>query len=281
MTIMFKIGEFSKLTQVSIRMLRHYDQMGLLKPDNVDPSTGYRLYSAQQIPLLQKIILLRDSKFGISEIKNILENWNEGFIIEELERKKKEISLEITREQLRIDKINKAVASIQSKRLETHYNVIFKEIPSYSVLSLREMIPDYCYEGILWDKMYRFIEEEHIEVVNCSNNNLAIYYDQEHKENAVDVEIGVVVKKKGVSRDNFIFRDTEPVKLMACSMVYGSFDHIAEGYYSFCYWLEQNQQYQMYGFSRQICHKGPMEEMNPDHYVTEIQIPVMKTTSEV
>ena len=47
---MFKIGEFSKLSQVSIRMLRYYDEMGLLKPDRIDTFTGYRLYSAAQCP---------------------------------------------------------------------------------------------------------------------------------------------------------------------------------------------------------------------------------------
>ena len=69
---MFKIGEFSKLTQVSIRMLRYYDEIGLLKPASIDLFTGYRMYSADQIPLLQKIILLRDTKFSTSEIKDMI-----------------------------------------------------------------------------------------------------------------------------------------------------------------------------------------------------------------
>lgn len=82
--IMFKIGEFSKLTQVSIRMLRYYDEMGLLKPKEVDKFTGYRMYSADQIPLLQKIILLKDSKFKISEIKDIVLKSDEVNIVDEL-----------------------------------------------------------------------------------------------------------------------------------------------------------------------------------------------------
>ena len=56
---MFKIGEFSKLTQVSIRMLRYYDETGLLTPAKTDPWTGYRMYSAEQIPVLNRIIYLR------------------------------------------------------------------------------------------------------------------------------------------------------------------------------------------------------------------------------
>lgn len=53
-----KIGEFSKLTQVSIRMLRYYDENDLLKPAQTDPFSGYRLYSVEQIPRLQRLYLL-------------------------------------------------------------------------------------------------------------------------------------------------------------------------------------------------------------------------------
>ena len=81
---MFKIGEFSKLTQVSIRMLRYYDEAGLLKPASTDPWTGYRMYSADQIPTLNKIIYLRDSGFQISEIAAALAAENETSLLEQL-----------------------------------------------------------------------------------------------------------------------------------------------------------------------------------------------------
>ena len=70
---MFRIGEFSKLTQVSVRMLRYYDEAGLLKPAEVDRWTGHRLYSVEQIPRLDRIRYLRDSGFLISEIALALE----------------------------------------------------------------------------------------------------------------------------------------------------------------------------------------------------------------
>ncbi|MCL2560362.1 MAG: ATP-binding cassette domain-containing protein [Turicibacter sp.] len=69
---MFKIGEFSKLVRVSARMLRYYDKNGLFTPAEVDPFTGYRLYSAKQIPLLMKIVALRDMGFGVEEMEEVL-----------------------------------------------------------------------------------------------------------------------------------------------------------------------------------------------------------------
>lgn len=53
---MFRIGEFSRLTQVSIRMLRYYDETGLLHPAQVDPFTGYRSYSVEQMQRLHRIV---------------------------------------------------------------------------------------------------------------------------------------------------------------------------------------------------------------------------------
>jgi DNA-binding transcriptional MerR regulator len=52
--IMFKIGDFSRLSQVSVNTLRHYDELGLLKPMQVDRFTGYRYYSIEQLPQLQR-----------------------------------------------------------------------------------------------------------------------------------------------------------------------------------------------------------------------------------
>lgn len=62
---MFKIGEFSRLSRVSVRMLRHYDQLGLLTPSQTDSFTGYRYYSANQLPRLNRILALRDLGFSL------------------------------------------------------------------------------------------------------------------------------------------------------------------------------------------------------------------------
>ena len=88
---MFKIGEFSKLTQVSVRMLRYYEQAGLLKPAEIDHFTGYRYYTASQIPFLNKIVYLRDSGFTVAEIASALDNWREDILLAKLSEKKQEI----------------------------------------------------------------------------------------------------------------------------------------------------------------------------------------------
>lgn len=70
---MFKIGEFSKLSLVPAKTLRYYDQIGLLKPNEVDHFTGYRYYSASQLPRLNRILALKDLGLSLEEIGRLLD----------------------------------------------------------------------------------------------------------------------------------------------------------------------------------------------------------------
>ena len=70
---MFRIGEFSRITRVTIDTLRHYDALGLLKPAEVDPFTGYRYYSARQLVSLHRILALKEVGFSLEEVARILQ----------------------------------------------------------------------------------------------------------------------------------------------------------------------------------------------------------------
>ena len=71
---MFQIGEFSKLSRVSKRLLHHYEELGLFKPARVDPFTGYRYYSARQIPELNRILALKDLGFSLKQIEQVIKD---------------------------------------------------------------------------------------------------------------------------------------------------------------------------------------------------------------
>lgn len=268
---MFKIGEFSKLTQVSIRMLRYYDETGLLKPAETDKFTNYRLYTADQISVLNKIIFLRDLNFNVAEIAAALKQWDDVFISELLAKKRMEIKNTIKAEQDRLSKIELAQKDIIREKIGIHYNVSIKSIPGYQVFSLRRTVPDYYAEGQLWKEMSTFAAKIKLQV---SNNTFTIYHDTEYRENDVDMEVCAPVNKMGKNTNGFVFRITEPVPFMACTMVYGSFKNIAGAYLAVASWLDEHTQYRMTGQNRQIIHRGPWNEKNPDNYLTEIQIPL-------
>ena len=177
-----------------------------------DPWTGYRMYSADQIPTLNKIIYLRDSGFQISEIAAALAAENETSLLEQLDRKYREIRETIQSEQDKLQKIELIKKDILHGKNEMQYQVFIKSIPACQVLSLRRVLPDYYAEGLLWKEMSRFAQENRIQV---SSNTFSIYHDREYKETDVDVEICAPVKKPGKSTEDFVFRLTEPVPSMA------------------------------------------------------------------
>lgn len=275
---MFRIGEFSKLTQVSVRMLRYYDETGLLKPAEIDSWTGYRMYSVEQIPVLNKIIYLRDSGFNVAEIANALNDESETSVMGQLEKKYEEIKANILAEQAKLKKIEIAKNELLHGKNEIHYNISIKSIPSYHVLSLRKVIPTYYVEGELWKELSEFVEKHKIEILN---NTFSIYYDDDYREENVDVELCATVNKTGQDIDSFKFRNTEPIPIMACTMVYGEFSNIAAAYLEFAKWLQKNSQYKINGEERQIVHRGPWNEENPQNYLTEIQIPLEKNRESV
>ncbi len=257
-------------------MLRYYDEVGLLKPAQIDRFTGYRFYSVEQIPMLHQIIFLRDSGFQVSEIAEIRNQQDKDFMIRQLRKKQDEIQSILNEERQKIIRIEAAIYELQEGQKPMHYDVILKRIPSYSVLSLRKNIPDYFSEGLLWKELTELIEKEH-SFIPQNTVNFAIYHDVEFKDADVDVEVCITLSDPDRYKVSPLFRETEGIETMSCMMVYGSFENIGPAFEAFAHWLTEHKQYRMAGLNRQICHRGPWNEEDANKYLTEIQIPVEKT----
>lgn len=270
---MFKIGEFSKLTQVSCRMLRYYDEAGLLKPCTFDKQNDYRLYSAEQIWKLNRILFLRDLGFNVKEMKELLQNWNNDDLLQELKRHEEKIKQAIQLEHQKLARLKKTFSEIQKGAGEKNFEVIIKHIPACRVLSLRRTIPDYFSEGLLWQEMSEAIRQ-HGWLVKESGKSFALYHDANHEENKIDTEICIATNYVSEPIGPFQFRIVEPVEQAACFMVVGPYENIAPNYYSLACWLEQHEEFNMYGVTRQVTIRGPWNEPDPSQYLTEIQIPI-------
>lgn len=271
---MFRIGEFSRLTQVSVRMLRYYDEEGLLEPAEVDSWTGHRLYSTEQIPMLNKILYLRDSGLNVKEIALALKLDGQK-LLSMLDKKHKEIEEAVRQEQEKLKKIETARCGILYGKGEFHYNISLRNIPACKVLSVRKIVPDYWCEGELWKELSDFAEKNKIAI---SGSTFSIYHDTEFKERNVDIELCAPVSTDGNAEPPFSLRTTEAVLNMVCTMVYGDFSNIRSGYLAFAERLEKNSGYKMAAPTRQIVHRGPWNESDPEKYLTEIQIPLVSDT---
>src|SRR5881392_1225295 len=71
---LLKIGDFSRLAQVTVRALHHYEQLGLLAPAQIDRFTGYRYYDLDQLPRLHRILALKDLGFSLEQIVDLLQS---------------------------------------------------------------------------------------------------------------------------------------------------------------------------------------------------------------
>ena len=153
------IGLSGTQNTIAARMLRHYDKCGLFRPAEVDRFTGYRLYSAEQIPVLTKIVILRDMGFGVEEIEEILPFYDDvGYMQKALERKTGEIEAVIATEQSKLGRISAMSGIIGEGNKKMVYEVELKELPVVKVLSLRETVPSFESETAQWEKMWAFVE---------------------------------------------------------------------------------------------------------------------------
>ena len=270
---MFKIGDFSKITQVSIRMLRYYDEIDLFKPAKIDDFTSYRYYSATQIPELNLIITLRDFGFGLGEIQTYLKETDKVKQRELLEKKQREIKETISSSKNRLSKLKDYILNYDKESVLVKGNVEIKRIPSIKVCALRKIIPRYDSEGELWQE---YMQKSGPLGLQWGRNCYAEFYEEGYKENAVDIEIIMEVKELQEDVNGLVFKETEPIEQAATLLVKGAYyPNIKNGFNFIGTWIEENN-YKICGPSRTYYIVGPDGTNTPDDYVTEIVIPVTK-----
>lgn len=267
-----KIGDFSKLAKVSVRMLRYYDKEDVLKPIEIDEITGHRSYSASQIPVLQKIIMLRDLNFSILEIKSIIKAWDKNTLLDYMEDQLQITNQIIEQEQDRALKLQQVIRHIQQNNIDKQYTITLKAIPAFPIISLRRKMKNHFEEEKLWNELYDFVKKHHVPIDRRRYNNIAIYHDSD--DGNIDIEVAFIVKKDIESSQNVYYRLLEEVQHMASMMVYGSYKNIDKAYHSFVEWRSQNTEYSLGETSRQITIIDGRHTIYENEYLTEIQIPL-------
>ena len=161
---MLKIGDFSKLSRISIRMLRHYDEIGILRPESVDDFTGYRYYSEAQLPLAGRIQSLKGLGFGLSVIKEILGKYGDP---QEMEKflliKHRELKEEAMAAEQKLMLLDSTLKWLRKDGSLMDYDVTLKTVPERYVASVRQVIPAYDQEGVLWEIMCRELEPQKVQ----------------------------------------------------------------------------------------------------------------------
>jgi effector-binding domain-containing protein/DNA-binding transcriptional MerR regulator len=272
---MFKIGEFSRLNKISIKTLRYYDKIGLLKPMDVQTDTGYRYYSAKQLPRFNKIVALKDLGFSLNDIMEIVENdLTIETIMSMLNLRKEEIEDTVKTEQEKLRKIRSMMDKMKNEEdsVMLKYNVIIKEVEPLKVASLRDIIPTYSEQGHLWEELVTHLNKNNVKIAPPC---IVIYHDAGFKGSDVDAEIAEHIVGNAPETDRIKVKNLDPVKEMACVVHKGAYEYLSEAYGVIQKWIEENG-YKVIGANRELYLEGEWSTNSPEEYITEIQIPVEK-----
>ena len=271
---MIRIGDFSKLSKVSIRMLRHYNDIGLLAPIHVDEQTSYRYYGAEQLSTVNKIQVLREMGFSLSTIKEILDTYGDaGSLRNYLKVQQSQMQQEADLMEKRLLLLENTLKRIGDDEAFMEHMVTIKEIPQRYVASLRKTIPSYSDEHILWEQVASETEKQNLQMANPSYG-LAIFHDEGYKESDVDVEIQISVTGTYTDTENVRFKVVEPI-MVASAIVKGGYEQLTPVNEAIATWVTDNN-YDFNGAMFCIYHVSPGHDPNPENWVTEICYPVNK-----
>ena len=261
---MFRIGEFSRLAMISIRMLRHYDKIGLLRPGYVDPDSGYRYYEAAQLCTAGRIRALRALGFGLTETSEILARYGDAdslrrYLTQSLSRTQAQARALEARAVL----LASAIEQVGKDETFMNYPVECKRFPNMKAYCLRDVIPHYEDEGILWQRLGG-------QVPDGTYQAISVYFDEGYRESDVDVQVCMVSDAADPSHP--LYCELSEVEA-ASTMIHGRYDQILAACAAIGAWIEANGR-QVGGPMFSIYHVSPAMDPNPDNWVTEVCFPL-------
>ena len=185
---MFRIGDFSRIARVSARLLRHYDEIGLLAPAHADGFTGYRYYSVAQLAELNRILVLKELGFSLEQVRDIVKT---SVSPEELRHmlmlRRNDVTRSLAEEGQRLRHIETRIAQLESEGRLTADDVIVRAEPEREILSLRRTVPSFAVARELIGELRQFARPL---VPESACTLLAIAHSAQFELDEIDVEFG-------------------------------------------------------------------------------------------
>ena len=269
---MFRIGDFSKLTRVSVKALRFYDEVGLLKPTYVDRDTGYRYYSATLLPRLNRILAFKELGLSLGEIVHLLEGeLPVGRVRESLQKRRAELARRIERERAQLDEIDAWLAQIEQAGRVPEYEVTVKQVAPRLVASIRDTLSSYADADDLFDELYSSFKHR------CAHlERGAIWHACAGRRRSIDCEAILFLREPAPGAGRAQVYEL-PGAAVACVIHQGSDETSERAYVAARSWIE-SRGYAIAGPSREVYWQGDVAQ-DGDSGVTEIQYPIINATN--
>lgn len=286
---MFKISDFSRFSRVTIKMLRHYDEIGLLSPAYVDPSTKYRYYSADQLPRLNRIIALKDLGFSLEQIANLLDGDLSGEQLRGmLKLRREEIKQKLTEEETRLARVEARLMQIDLESGSQPYEVLSRTVQSQMVATIREIVGEGERISNLFEEIEAYIAQFEARAISPP---LLIYHDTEYRERELDIEVAIPISTNVPTTKRVNVYALEGSATMACIVHIGGYESMGQALNLLLRWIEDND-YEIVGAMREVYLRFGADNVGyklPDAYlteskaefVTELQFPVRKLNSSM
>jgi DNA-binding transcriptional MerR regulator len=281
---MFKIGEFSKIAQVSSTLLRYYDEVGLLRPAHIDPFTGYRYYSVEQLPRLNRILALKDMGLTLDQIQRLLEDdISEDEIRGMLALKKAQIEQMLQDEVARLRRVESRLKQIDTEGLRQQHDIVLKVIPGQQILALRETFASFEAARQMMFELRDLLPARVGR--NRLGNPAAIIHSENFEWENIDFELGYFLLEDfdetlTLPGGRILMVRTIPaVASMATTIRLGGPERNPFCYSALGIWMETGG-YRIAGPGREVYLRVPSAPDRVEQAITEIQFPVEKIADQ-
>jgi len=267
---MFSIGEFARHGRVSVRMLRHYDAIGLIRPACVDPATGYRSYQASQLDDLNRVIALKELGFTLQQVQAILEEKVSAAELRGmLKLRRAEIQARIEAETTRLARVEARLMTIEDEARVPADGVIIKRLAPVRVAELTGVAAGYEPEAItpVIQPLYHDLWQRLASAGICKSGPALAYYE-EAEDGAVVVHAAAPVATGSVQGVSIV--DLAEVESAAAIIHHGSMDDVLPTGQALARWIDANG-YRSTGYAREITLNWSCD---PEQWVTELQQPI-------
>jgi DNA-binding transcriptional MerR regulator/effector-binding domain-containing protein len=268
---LLKIGDFARIGQVSIKALRHYDALGLLRPARVKRESSYCFYDLAQLSELARILALKDCGFSLEAIAQLLRIRNADEIAEMLRVRVDAQRQLIATEEARLRRSSARLGQLASvKGNEAQRDVALKRSEPLSLLGLRRRVLGQREIGPF---AVSVVERLAAEGIRPMRTLVHLYCEVASDIEAYDLFVGATVS--GAPQDEAAWaRECLPAGELLASVIYrGDYPQIGSAYAALGHWLLASD-YEATGPCLEVYHRSPAHTATPEEYVTEIQDPV-------